>query len=346
VRAVATSQRQPLPIVDLFAGAGGLSIGFRRAGLAPVAAVENDEDAAETYARQFDAELHVEDVNALLRTRLLRKLRHEVVAVVGGPPCQPWSQGGLGRGAKDPRDALPSFVEAVSQLKPPAFVLENSSGLDRGANKGRLTALARRLAALGYDVHSATLSAAEFGVPQNRRRLFVVGTRRPGFAFPVPTHGPGRGQPWVTAGQFVGKRPLGEPNDSPVTYAKNPHVRPDPYGGLLWNGGGRPIKLSRPAPTILASGGNKTLWVDCARIVPDYHAHLQQGGRPRKGVVEGARRLTVDEAARLQGFPAYTRFHGSTSSCFEQVGNAVPPPLAAAVARALSRWLREDFGVA
>jgi DNA (cytosine-5)-methyltransferase 1 len=126
--------------------------------------------------------------------------------------------------------------------------------------------------------------------------------------------------------------PLGEPNESAVTYARTPDLRPSPWDGHLFNGGGRPINPNGLAPTLLASmGGNKTPWVDAAEIVPAYHQHLKQGGAARAGAVAGARRITVDEAALLQGFPASMQWHGKRSSQYRQIGNAVPVRLAEAV---------------
>src|SRR5690606_16446866 len=113
-------------------------------------------------------------------------------------------------------------------------------------------------------------------------------------------------------------------------YAKNPDLRPNPYHGQLFNGGGRAINLEAPAPTILASaGGNKTHFIDIGKRVPPYHRHLMRGGKPRTGELPEARRLTVLECAALQTFPEGMKFVGPRSSQYAQVGNAVPPRLAA-----------------
>ncbi|MCA1707579.1 MAG: DNA cytosine methyltransferase [Actinobacteria bacterium] len=329
-----------VPILDLFAGAGGLSLGLEASGFRIVAAVEHNSDAAKTYhSAHPDTDLFDDDIEVLLRRKALRRFQGHVQVMVGGPPCQPWSQGGHRQGEDDPRNALPDFVEAIRQVAPAAFVLENSSGLGRGVSRAYLVALVAELESLGFRVTHAVLNAAEYGVPQKRLRLFLVGLRDRTFRFPKGRYGPGRRNPWPTAGDHVGVDTCGEPNPSPVTYAKNPQIRPGPYDGLLWNGGGRPIDLARPAPTILASGGNKVPWVDTQGLVPGYHAHLRAGGEPRVGNVPGARRITVAEAASLQTFPAQTAFMGGRSSQFRQIGNAVPPVLAKALGRALCSYL-------
>jgi DNA (cytosine-5)-methyltransferase 1 len=332
-----------IPFLDLFAGAGGLSIGLVEAGFEPVGAIEIMDNAAKSYE-----EWHGLDVD---RRRLedlpageLRKWRGEVGLVAGGPPCQPWSTGGLRLAELDDRDGFPAMVRALRIIEPEAFIIENVAGIERGRTRPYFQALIRSLGDQGYKVHHKTLNAADFGVPQHRRRMFIVGSRSSGFQFPSPSHGPETEFPWVSAGTCVRNVPFGVPNPSIVTYAKRPHLRPSPYDGLLFNGGGRPIDPSQPARTILASaGGNKTQFVDTEDVAPEYHAELwdKSAGKPRpgylksvrSGTVVGARRITVEESARLQSFPEDMFFHGPRSAQYTLVGNAVPPRLAAAVGR-------------
>jgi len=319
--------------LDLFCGAGGLSLGLAAAGAAVVAGVERDEDAAGTWELAHPgAQLVRGDVRMVDWRRFAG-----VDLVVGGPPCQPWSTGGLRRGEGDERDGWPAFLAALGAVRPRAFLAENVAGLAEGVMRQRWSRLLGELTGLGYGVSAKVVNAADFGLPQKRRRCIVVGVRGEGhFAFPEPTHGPGRRLAWRGAGTVLSAEPIGEPNTAIVTYASRPDIRKGPYAGHVFNGGGRPIDLDAPAPTLLASmGGNKTPWLDTLGVVPEYHAHLLGGGAPRQGLVPGARRITVQEAALLQAFPAGMRFVGRRSSRYRQVGNAVPPTLAEVIAHAL-----------
>jgi DNA (cytosine-5)-methyltransferase 1 len=338
--------RERLPIVDVFAGAGGLSIGLERAGFSVVRAVEWLRDACETFSgRHPAAEVYESDI----ATMSFRHLRGNVAVVVGGPPCQPWSTGGKRLGVTDPRDGFPQFIRVLREVEPEAFLVENVAGLVRGSKRPYFWQLhdalegllaLDELTSLGYRVAWQVVNAADYGVPQKRQRLLMVGMRHGRFEFPQPTHGPQAAQSWVPAGAVIGPEPYGEPNTAIITYARNPDPRPDPYDGQVYNGGGRPIDLGRPSPTLLASmGGNKTPWVDTLGVVPAYHQHLLAGGAPRSGQVPGARRITVAEAARLQTFPDGMRFAGKRSSQYCQVGNAVPPRLAEMIGRALAEQL-------
>lgn len=312
-----------------------MSLGLEAAGFVPAAAVESVPDACATYrsvhpeAKVFEADISTIDFKAM---------RGHFALVAGGPPCQPFSIGGKRLAADDPRNGIPQFLRALDELRPRAFIMENVAGMASGARQSYLLAVMGQMGRLGYSTTWQVLEAADHAVPQKRRRLFIVGTTTTGrFAFPAPSHGLAARRPYRSAGSVVGhEAPPGRPNTAIVTYALHPSLRPSAYHGHLYNGGGRPIELSQPAPTMLASmGGNKTPWVDTFGIVPEYHAHLLAGGSPRSGLVPGARRITVEEAALLQSFPAGTAFAGRRSSQYRQVGNAVPPLLAEQVGLAL-----------
>lgn len=347
---VSFGRPDPIPTIDIFAGAGGLSLGLRTAGFEVLAASEWDDDACDTFAKHHpSADIIRGDLGSPPAQERIRAYRGAIRVVVGGPPCQPWSTGGLRRGNDDPRNGFPLFLLTVRDLQPEAFVMENVAGVRRAAQRSYYQALIDDLQGLGYAVTIEEVNAADYGVPQNRRRVIAVGIRGSSFVFPEPTHGPGRALPHSVAGDVLRLGEIvGEPNTSIVTYAARPDLRPNPYDGHLYNGGGRPIELSRPSPTLLASmGGNKTPWLDTHGVVPDYRAHLLDDGAPRRGLVPGARRITVAEAALIQTFeipersgPNGVTFAGRRSSQYRQVGNAVPPQLAAVIGDALARQLR------
>ncbi|MBF6235583.1 DNA cytosine methyltransferase [Nocardia otitidiscaviarum] len=320
--------------IDIFAGAGGLSLGLIAAGFDVRYAIEWDRDSAATY-RLAHPRTKVEECD--IAPIDFGQYKGEIDIVAGGPPCQPWSDGGHKLGENDPRDGLPHYLRAVKDVSPQAFIMENVSGLARGSRFDHLNRYIEAFRNLGYTVSWKVLAAADFGVPQSRQRLFVIGTQGKTFTWPTPTHKAGT----VKAGDVLSaERVIGEPNTSKVTYAKKPHIRPSPYDGLLFNGGGRPINLNDLAPTMLASmGGNKTPWIDTAGELSAYHTHLLSGAAPKVGTVPGARRITVEEAALLQTFPPEMKFQGRRSSQYRQVGNAVPPRLAEAVGRALLKSL-------
>lgn len=330
-----------LSCIDLFAGAGGLSIGLQQAGFSVVAAIEIEDDACKSYAASHPES---ECVNAPIEEIKLSRFQG-VEVVAGGPPCQPFSSGGKRMSHEDGRDMLPQYVRAIRALRPKAFLLENVPGLATGQRAEYLNMVLDELRGLGYVLSAEVLNAAEYGVPQKRKRLFVVGLHKAlqtKFSFPTPTHGPGAEKPYAAAGSVLDPiRIVGEGNPSIVTYARRPDLRPSPFDGHLFNGGGRAIDLDAPCHTILASaGGNKTHFLDTENLVPSYHRHLMRGGKPRVGTLHGGRRLSVQESALIQTFPKGMKFFGSRSSQYKQIGNAVPPRLARVVGEALAKAIR------
>lgn len=324
--------------IDLFCGAGGLSRGLEKSGWETIAAIDYDPVACRTYAANFPA---AESISADTHSIDFRRWFQRVELVAGGPPCQPFSVAGLQLADRDPRDCVPEFIRAVREIQPQAFLLENVAGLAAPRHRLYLLGVIQQLEALDYEVRHEVLDAADYGAPQFRRRLFIVGIKGKAFRFPSPTHGTGRDHPYATAGEAIRGAPPDIPNSAMVTYARKPVLRPQPWDGMLVNGGGRPINLAEPSQTIPATaGGNRTHILDPDGVLLRYHAYLLAGGEPRQGIVDGVQRLTVNQSARIQSFPDHHTFLGPQSARYRQVGNAVPPLLAACVSKAILTQLR------
>jgi DNA (cytosine-5)-methyltransferase 1 len=326
--------------VSLFCGAGGLDLGFLWAGFEIAWAIDRMPDACATYRENIGGHITTGDIRAVDGSEL-----PACDVVIGGPPCQGYSVGGR-MDPDDPRSSLTwDFVRLVGALKPQAFVMENVKALAVLPRWKRLRGLLLgRLEGLGYRVMMHVLDARAYGVPQGRQRVFFVGTR--GDLPPVNSIPPTTGTP-LTAGEVL--RPLPPPGTAPnlgvcrakVVPAKKPVLRRSPFAGMLFNGQGRPIDLTSTVNTLAASmGGNRTPIVDEGELreglpswVVEYHTRLMKGEPPLRTAPERLRRLTVTEATLLQTFPPDFRFEGKQSSQYTQIGNAVPPSLAEAVAR-------------
>lgn len=335
--------------VSLFCGAGGLDLGFVQAGFDVIWANDADEQAIATYRTNIGPHAVCGDV---LTTRL-PNVRPDVV--IGGPPCQGFSVIGRMRD-DDPRSRhVFHFLEIVRQLTPEAFVMENVKALGTNPRWAPLRAeLTRRAAELGYATRLLILNAADYGVPQARERMFLLGRRgdEP-IGAPAPTTA---GSPRTVREALALLPPFGQPGNDTVTGARvvpsqNPVMRPTAHtGSLLFNGSGRPLHLDRPAKTLPASmGGNATPIIDQEELdhgsepwVVSYHRRLLEGGVPRKTAPRRLRRLTVEEAAVLQSFPVGFRFCGPRVAQYRQVGNAVPPLLAEAVGESVLAALGSD----
>ena len=320
-----------LKCIDLFCGAGGLSLGLKQAGFYPELALDLDPAAGATYRTNFpDVKLLTEDI----RKVDWRPFTGKIDLIAGGPPCQPFSVAGDQKASEDTRDMLPEFVRAVREIRPKAFLLENVAGLASKRHSEYFLKRIQQLEELGFNVVYKVLNAAEYGVGQDRRRVIALGMRDRIPALPVPSHGPESKKAFRSAAEVLRNTPEDEPNRAIVTYAKQPVLRPSPFAGMLVNGGGRPIDLSKPANTVPASaGGNRTQIIDTSGVLVDYHAHLLEGGRPKTGLVRHVRRLTIRESARLQDFPDTFKFMGERSAQYRQIGNAVPYGLSRAVAK-------------
>jgi DNA (cytosine-5)-methyltransferase 1 len=346
-------RRNAFSAVSLFSGAGGMDIGFANAGFNIIFANDIDPHACDTYRLNHGDKIAE---GSLLDINLVQCVAGQPVDLVfGGPPCQGFSVAGK----MDPDDQrsqlIHSFFDVVDNLQPRAFVCENVKALAVLTKwQGVRDALFAR-SKKEYRVALVVLNATQYGVPQARERMFLVGLHRDVFVGSDANlqsmievglcahikrprtvadiiHGLGR------AGSHGNSRTCA----AKITFARSPIMRNSPYAGMMFNGAGRPLPPKKWATTLPASmGGNKTPIIDEAEIfdgeesyIEAYHRHLITGGAPRPGNAPSRlRRLTIDECLAIQTFPASYKLAGSRSAQYRQLGNAVPPVLAEAVAR-------------
>lgn len=339
--------------ISLYAGAGGLDRGFINAGAVPLWANDFDADAVETYRQNLGDHIVGHDIQSAADE--LSGAQPDII--IGGPPCQGFSVAGRMR-PDDPRSKhVWTFLEIVRDLQPRAFVMENVKNL---AINSRWIGLMARLMAFskeaGFTVRLLLLNASHYGVPQSRERMFLIGMRGTTPSQPPATT---ENAPVTVQHTLGGLPPFGSSgNDSictaRVTPARQPVLRRSPYAGMLFNGQGRPLKLDAPSPTLPASmGGNRTPIVDQLELeglaeenwAIGYHRRLREGRRPNLRIPKRMRRLTVEEAAAIQTFPLTWEFVGRQSSRYRQIGNAVPPLLAQAVASQVIADMGNDVSV-
>ena len=329
-------------MIDLFAGAGGMTLGFHRAGFRSVFAVEVEAAAAKTYAANFGAYVYpgpIEQVDSFPFGDV----------IIGGPPCQGFSP--LGRDRDDlSRAALnglwKEYLRAVHQVRPKVFVVENVPEFLKSAQFQTFLWTLRR-SYPEYEIEHGVLNAADFGVPQRRRRGFVIASRIGAPRFPDKTRGPESrsGRPYATVRDAIADLPL-EPTGLDLHLGRNPkpssieRYKAVPEGGNRFDlGVNRPDLLpdcwkNKPSGTTDVFG---RLWWDRPSFTIRTEFFKPEKGRylhPR-----AHRPITHREAARLQTFPDDFIFEGTKIEIARQIGNAVPPVLAEAVAREVRRLL-------
>jgi len=335
-RRKASVSHKTLPkIVSLFSGAGGLDLGFKEAGFKVSVALDAAEAAIRTHRKNFPGtKAVVADLIKLQPKGVVEQVKKKLapgqrIAVIGGPPCQGFSRANTGSQSDDPRNLLPElYLRIVGELQRlytvEFIVFENVLGIRDKKHAATYQALMDGISDLGFDVTEKELCSADFGVPQNRRRIVLSGMRRgQGYSQVKPRKRKGL----ETVREAIGglKAPAYfkhglEPKDIPV----HPnHWTMQPKSPRFENpeaetGDGRSFKRlnwNLASPTI--AFGHREI-----------HVHP-----------DGRRRLSIYEALLLQGFPKKFVLEGNLSEQVEQVSNAVPPPLARSVALAVKRSL-------
>lgn len=293
-------------ILDLFAGCGGLSLGFEAQGFATIG-YEKETSACASYNHNLTGKCF--QIELTTETKF-----PQAQIIIGSPPCQPFSVGGKQKGSQDQRDGFPIFIKAIETIKPEIWLFENVRGL-LYKNFNYFTKIISYLESLNYIVEWKILNAVNFGVPQNRERLIVVGHRGK-YQFPVI-------QPKIiTSGEALGELVYKTPPESKFL---TPNM--DKYIAKYEKASAcikpRDLQLNKPARTLTCRNLSGATG-DMQRIV------LPDGRR---------RRLFLKEAARLQSFPDWFQFIGTETNCFNQIGNAVPPLFSYYLADSIRNYL-------
>lgn len=377
-----------LTAIELFAGGGGLALGTEAAGFKHIAVAEWEPNCCRTLrynqAGTYPFLNGARVIEGDVRDIDWGFVPNELDLLAGGPPCQPFSLGGLARAALDKRDMFPAFTKVLSRLRPRAFLVENVKGLTRASFADYYQYILLRLQhpsvegrdgetwrqhferlqhehtsglhdeSLRYEVSAHVVDAADYGVPQHRNRVFIVGFRSDvcaNWSFPKPTH---------SGAALVAAQQLGEYwNSRGVTVPTNT-LAIKPCGDVSL----RPWRTLRDALKGLPTPTNTTASLFPGHVyqagAKPYPGHtgsiLDAPSKALKAGVHGVpggenmidygdgsyRYLTAREAARVQGFPDCYQITGSWSEAMRQIGNAVPVELARVVAASIALALHED----
>ena len=328
-----------MKLISLFSGAGGLDLGFEQAGFEILAANEFDKGIWETYERNHMSNLIKKDIRKIDAS----EFPNHVDGIIGGPPCQSWSEAGALRGINDERGKLFfDYIRILRLIKPKFFLAENVIGMMANRHSQAVSNIFMQFENSGYDVKIYLANASDYGVPQDRKRVFYIGFRKDlkiNYQFPNPTT-PYRYQK-MTLRQAIGDlektaipaRPKNKTNGrlpilnheyyigaySTIFMSRN-RVRGWDEQGFTVQASGRQCQLHPQAPKMLSVEKNKRIFVPGKE-------HLY-------------RRLTVRECARLQGFPDdFVFVYECVNDGYKMIGNAVPVNLAYEVATSIKQQL-------
>jgi DNA (cytosine-5)-methyltransferase 1 len=340
-------KRKTFSVVSLFAGCGGLDLGFRgsfkflgknypRNPFTVTWANDFDANACKSYENYFRHPIVCGDIRELLQQPDIPDLTHPMPTtadvVLGGFPCQDFSHAGKRKGLEGSRGQLYlSMIEVIKRTKPLAFVAENVKGLLTMNQGSVMEIITSDFEQLGYHVNARLLLAADYGVPQMRERVIIVGTRKRSLTKTFINENPG---------SIQGKLPKFESDDypkqvfTPETWINLGEALGDlenlsegQFSNHYWSKarknkgqGNNLVSQVKPGPTMRT----------------EHHGNIEFHWT-------GKRRLSAREAARIQSFPDDFEFLPSTSAAYKQIGNAVPPVMAWHIARAISGFLKKHL---
>lgn len=337
-----------MKVASLFSGCGGLDLGFKEAGFDIVFSNDNDKVVWETYERNHNSTIDKRSILDIKSAEI-----PESDGIIGGPPCQSWSLAGRMRGKKDERGMLfYEYIRIISDKQPLFFVAENVPGIISKPHFSEFEQLITKLEDIGYLVNFKIIDSRNYGVPQGRKRVFIVGYhKRLGkkFEFPIEKYSQCGGinihgietQKWITLKETIGdlpqSSPAGEKNktNGELSVPNHEHM----------NGGFSSIYMSRnrikcwneQSFTIQAGGRNAPLHPDSAKMVK-----VKKDVWKFSGKKQFHRRLSIRECARIQTFPDdFIFYYNSVAYGYKMIGNAVPVRLAEALAQKIKDDLEE-----
>ena len=318
-------------VVSLFAGCGGLDLGFERAGFYVIWANEFDSAIETTYRKNHPKTTFS---NADIRTLSASDIP-DADGIIGGPPCQAWSEGGKSLGLQDERGRLfLDYIRIVTEKRPKFFVIENVPGILSPQHLETFKSFVKQLESPGYKVQFKLLDVADFGVAQNRKRVIIIGFRSDihvNFSYPIPSN-----SPQTTLRQAIGDLSQYEPSSADsLGFIDNkllcPIANHEVYNGAFdvkYMSRNRVRSWDEPSFTIQAQAKNEPLHPSAPKMI--YVSHNQRAFVPNATY----RRLSVRECARIQSFPDnFQFFYNDIRDGYKMVGNAVPPLFAEAIAR-------------
>ncbi len=309
-----------MKIISLFSGAGGLDLGLIQAGNSVIWANDIDKDAVATYKENIGDHIICDDIKNIDISTL-----PDADVVVGGFPCQGFSQANRLRTLDDDRNQLYRFFYNTIKIKQPKFfIAENVKGILSLGKGEAIKQIIADFQEAGYITSVNLVNMANYGVPQTRQRVLIIGQRTDLgdellFKFPETTHSKNGDLPqWVSIQQAIGHFPDPDAENDVLNHIYSAYKVE--YRNFT---GHRETDPTKPSPTVLARGNGKG--GVCA--IPHYN---------------GKRRLTIRESASIQTFPENFRFHGTMGSCYRQIGNAVPVLFAKKLGEELIRLEKEE----
>lgn len=342
-------------IVSVFSGAGGIDLGFEKAGFQTVFACDNWSKACESFQQNFqDCEVVCDDI-ANIDFKKVKKQHKDLVGLVGGPPCPPFSKSRFYRKEKDRGiddingfKTVFNYFRAVEELKPAFFFFENVHGFVFKPHKSALELLEAESKRLGYKTFHQVVNAADFGVPQTRKRYICIGLKNElgDFHYPEPTHSSSDKQvegkkPWVTCGESIGDIDYDLPEDAKMQ-AGSKHkelLKLVPPGSNYLH-----FTKEKGYPNPIFKWRSR-YWSFLLKLSPDRPSWTIQASHSNNmGPFHWKNRfLRIQEIKRIQSFDDEYILGGSYKEQWRQVGNAVPPKLANVFAQQLMKQYFHNY---